>query len=61
MYIWAVLKVNVKTAKILWTITEPCSNLEFLRGELKSSENLRISSWSYDVEGSCHEMCGTIM
>ena len=25
------------------------------------SENLRISSWSYDMEGQCQEMCGTIL
>ena len=24
-------------------------------------ENLSISSWSYDMEGSCQEMCGTIL
>ena len=29
MYTWAALKDNVKLAKILWTITEPCLNLEF--------------------------------
>ena len=31
MYTWAALKDNAKSAKILWTITEPCSNREFLR------------------------------
>ena len=31
MYIWAALKDNAKQAKILWTITEPCSNPEFPR------------------------------
>ena len=39
---------------MLLTITEPCLNLEFPRGELKNcqcSENLRITSWSYDMEG----------
>ena len=33
MYTWAALKDNVKQAKILWTITEPCSNREFQLGE----------------------------
>ena len=36
MYIWAVLKDNVKKAKILWTITEPCLNREFPQEELKN-------------------------
>ena len=26
----------------------------------RAHENLRISSWSYDMEGSCKEMCGAI-
>ena len=33
MYTWAALNVNAKWAKILWTITEPCSNREFPRGD----------------------------
>ena len=33
MYTWCVLKDNAKQAKILWTITEPCSNREFPRVE----------------------------
>ena len=40
---------------MLWTITEPCSNREFQRGQLKKlpySENFRIPLWSYDVV--CH-------
>ena len=39
--------------KIL-TITEPCSNREFPREgaeNLPFTQNLRISSWSYDMEG----------
>ena len=38
---------------ILWTITEPCLNREFLRVDKKNyhSLNLRISSWSYDMAG----------
>ena len=52
-YTWAALKDNAKQAKILWTITEPCSNREFSREELRNyhSLNLRISSWSYDMAG----------
>ena len=29
--------------------------------KLPCSENLRISSWSYDMGRSCQEMCGTIL
>ena len=29
--------------------------------KLQCSENLSISSRSYDMEGSCQEMCGTIL
>ena len=36
MYTWDVLKDNAKQAKILWTITEPCSNREFPREQLKN-------------------------
>ena len=32
MYTWAALKDNVKEAKILWTITEPCLNHGFSAG-----------------------------
>ena len=38
----------------MWTITEPCSNREFLRVRLEKlpfPQNIRISSWSYDMEG----------
>ena len=54
MYTWDALNDNAKHAKILRTITEPCLNREFLRGgvdKLPSSQNLRISSWSYDMAG----------
>ena len=40
--------------KILWTITEPCSNrgISAVRVEkLPLPQNLRISSWSYDMAG----------
>ena len=36
------------------TITEPCSNREFPRVKTENlpfPQNLRISSWSYDMEG----------
>ena len=42
MYTWDALKDNVKNTKILWTITEPCSNREFPRGELKNYHSLKI-------------------
>ena len=54
MFSWDVFKDNVKEAKILLTITEPCLNREFPRVELKKLpyfENFRISSWYYDMEG----------
>ena len=50
---WDALNDNAKQAKILWTITEPCLNPEFPQERLKKlpcSENLRISSLSYDME-----------
>ena len=42
MYIWGVLKDNVKEAKIVWKITEPCFNREFPRGELKNYHAQKI-------------------
>ena len=39
MYTWAALK---EKAKILWTITEPCLNLEFLRGDQRNYHSLKI-------------------
>ena len=47
---------------MLLTITEPCSNHEFPRRELKNfhTRNIRISSWSYEMEGhakKCVERC----
>ena len=53
MYTWDVLKDNVKLANILLTIAEPCVNHDFFAGgteNLPYSENIRISSWSYDME-----------
>ena len=29
--------------------------------KLPFPQNLRISSWSYDMEGSCKEVCGAIL
>ena len=40
MKTWAALKDHVKWAKILWTITEPCLNHEFPRGELKDDTKM---------------------
>ena len=54
MYTWAALNDNVKQEKILWTITEPCSNREFRAGRVEKlpfPQNIRISSWSYDMAG----------
>ena len=42
MYTWAALNVNAKKAKILLTITEPRSNREFPRGELKNFHTRKI-------------------
>ena len=41
-YTWAALKDNAKQAKILWTITEPCSNREFPREEWRNYHSLEI-------------------
>ena len=42
MYTWAALNDNAKFAKILWTITEPCSNREFPWEEQKNCHSLKI-------------------
>ena len=64
MYTWDALNDNTKQAKILWTITEPCSNHEFQRGE--SREITIPSKFSYFFMvlwhgWLCREMCGTIL
>ena len=56
MFTWAALKDSMQIAKILWTITEPCSNREFPREgrgvqKLPFPQNIRISSWAYDMAG----------
>ena len=55
MCTWAALNDNAKQAKILWTITEPCLNRQFLRGGISeitiSSKYVVFSSWSYDMAG----------
>ena len=54
MYTWAALKDNVKQAKILWTITETMFESRISARELEKlsfPQNLRISSWSYDMAG----------
>ena len=61
MFSWDALKENARKAKILLTITEPCLNPEILQEQLKKlpcSENLRISSWSYDMEGHAKKCVG---
>ena len=42
MCTWEALNDNAKKAKILWTITEPCSNHEFPRGEQRNYHSLKI-------------------
>ena len=42
MYTWAALKDNVKEAKMLLTITEPCLNREFPMVELKNYHARKI-------------------
>ena len=59
MFIWVAPKDNVRWARILWIITEVCSNQGFLLVLWKNSETKAtvkldaetISSWSYDMEG----------
>ena len=60
MFIWIALKETVKSARMLWIITEVCSNQRFLPRatgkltETKATGELdaeTISSWSYDMEG----------
>ena len=42
MYTWGALKDNVKEAKILWTITEPCLNPELPQEQLKNYHARKI-------------------
>ena len=55
MYIRAVLKDNVKQAKILLTITEPCLNPEFPQEQLKNYHAQKICVFHrglmYDMAG----------
>ena len=60
MFIWVALKENARSARILWIITEVCSNQGFLPGLQKNCQkqkprwNLmpkRYLHWSYDMEG----------
>ena len=50
MFIWVSLKGYVRLARILWIITEICSNQGFLPG-LQENYQKTISSWSCDMEG----------
>ena len=43
MYTRGVLKDNLKQAKILWTITEPCLNPEFPQEQLKNYHVRKLS------------------
>ena len=55
MYTWDALKDNVEWAKMLWTITEPCSAEKYLFSKsLYFSMVLRHGR-------SCNEMCGAIL
>ena len=45
MCTWAALNDNVKQAKILWTITEPCLNREFPEEQLKNHHAQKI--WAF--------------
>ena len=51
--LWAALEDNAKEAKMLWTITEPCSNLQFPRvsREITIPSKSSFSSLSYDMAG----------
>ena len=63
MYSWDVLKDNVKEAKILLTITEPCLNPEFPLEQPKITV-LGKSEYLFVVlrhGRSCQEMCETIL
>ena len=61
MLSWVALKENARLARILWRITEVCSNQGFLLGLWKNYQKKTkatgkpdaetISSWSYDMEG----------
>ena len=44
MFIWIVLKENVKQAKILWTIKEICLNPNLCRDKAKSNNETRIQN-----------------
>ena len=61
MYTWDALKDNVKYAKILWTISEPCLNPEFPPEQLKMLWNYSNFFVVLRYGGSCQEMCGTIL
>ena len=59
MFIWVALKENVRSARMLWIITEVCLNPGSLQELQKmpettatgKPETYTISSWSYDMEG----------
>ena len=49
MFSWDALKDNVKQAKILWTITEPCLSRKFPRDEQKSFHTLRSFEFLHGI------------
>ena len=60
MFIRVVLKENARLARILWIITEVCSNQGFLLGTQEKLPETKATvkpdaettcSWSYDMEG----------
>ena len=60
MFIWVALKENARLARVLWIITNACSNQGFLLGQWKIYQKQKatekpdaetISSWSCDMEG----------
>ena len=63
MYTWDVLKDNVKYAKILLTITEPCVNPEFPQEQLKNYHARKSSNFFVVLRygKSCQEMCGAML
>ena len=63
MYTWDVLKDNVKEAKILLTIAEPCLNPEFPQEQLKTFHTLKIFVFlsGHMTWRVSQEMCGKIL
>ena len=63
MFIWVALKENVRYARILWIITQVCSNQGFLPGQQKNCQKQKprdifMVLWH---GRSCEEMCGKVL